>query len=290
MSFIVRLIFGLLLGAILYGVKSFFGLRKKGKIIKSVPEEARLEILKKYGEYDDCAETKKYSAVFVLNNDAPKILQKYDYSKYFNRRFENPDDIVFAALDFVCDNFNHAGDVRLPKGRSMAEIIKASEKIGKKTNCRGLSLILAELLRMNGIKARHITCKPYEEPFSDCHVVVDCLMPSGARIMLDPTHRLYFTDDDGKYVSIERLREGIIRGEDFCPNPNASYNGGKFDYADYKEYMTKNLLRFAANFNLDDSKADKPAFAIELIPKGYSTDGFSKKVKFVTDSVSFWDI
>ncbi len=40
------------------------------------------------------------------------------------------------------------------------------------TNCRGLSLILAQLIRAYNIKAFHITCMPYEEPFSDCHVIV----------------------------------------------------------------------------------------------------------------------
>lgn len=42
--------------------------------------------------------------------------------------------------------------------------------------------------------------------------------------------------------------------------------------------------------DLDDSLPDMEATEIELIPKGYTTEGFAKKVKFVTDPISFWDI
>lgn len=290
MNIFMRLIFGFTVGAVTYVVWFHFILKKKPKIVKPIPEESRLEILRKYSEYDTGVESKKYPATFVLNNKIPDILLNYDYLKYSSRSFVNKDDIVFAMLDFVCDHFMHGSNVCLPRDHSMVGIIKGSEKIGLKTNCRGLSLILAELLRMNGIKARHVTCKPFEEPFSDCHVVVDCIMPSGTRIMLDPTYRLYFVDDNGEYVSISQLREGIIQGVDFHPNSNASYNGGEFTYDDYKEYMTKNLLRLNTNCNLDDSLPDMEATEIELIPKGYTTERFAKKVNFVNDPISFWDI
>ena len=76
-----------------------------------------------------------------------------------------------------------------------------------------LAILLASLLRLNGIKAQHITCMPYEDPFDDCHVVVDCLLPSGERIMLDPTSRLYYKDRYGKYISLPHLRELLIADE-----------------------------------------------------------------------------
>ncbi len=290
MNLIERIIFALLVGAITYGIISLFYLKRNPQIVKPIPEESRIEILKKYSEYDTDVESKKYPATFVLNNKIPDILLKYDYLKYSGRPRANEDDTVFSMLDFVCDHFMHDGNICLPRNLSMVGIIEGSEKIGLKTNCRGLSLILAELLRMNGIKARHVTCKPYEEPFSDCHVVVDCIMPSGTRIMLDPTYRLYFTDDNGQYVSIAQFREGIIQGVDFHPNSKASRNGGEFFYDNYKEYMIKNLLRFNTNYILDDSIPDRKATEIELIPKGYTTEGFAKKVRFVTNPVAFWNI
>lgn len=290
MYLFVKILLGFSIGAVIGMMIDFLYARRKSKIIKNVPKETRIEVLRKYSMYDAGEVTCKYTMRMVLGNKAPKILLKYNYADYCNRNCENKDDIVFAMLDFVCDNFKHDSHAWLPNSHSLVEIIRGYEKMDSKTNCRGLSLILAEVLRMNRIKARHVTCKPYEEPFSDCHVVVDCLMPSGARIMLDPTYRLYFLDDNGDYVSIVQFRKGIIEGKDFQPNINASYNGEIFDYDDYKEYMTKNLVRFNTNYNLDDSMSDSLMSEIELIPKGYSIDGHTKRVQYITDSDYFWNM
>lgn len=290
MYLFVKILLGFLIGAVIGKMVCLLYARRKSKIIKNVPEETRIEVLRKYSKYDSGEVTGKYTTQMVLGNKPPKILMKYNYPDYCNRRCADKDDIVFAMLDFVCDNFKHDSHVCIPNSHSLAGIIRGYEKKDSKTNCRGLSLILAEVLRMNRIKARHVTCKPYEEPFSDCHVVVDCLMPSGARIMLDPTYRLYFLDDNGGYVSIAQFRQGIIEGKDFQPNINASYNGETFDYDAYKEYMTKNLVRFSTNYNLDDSMSDLVKSEIELIPKGYSIDGHTKRVRYITDADYFWNM
>jgi len=122
------------------------------------------------------------------------------------------------------------------------------------------------------------------------HEKVDCIMPSGKRVMLDPTYRLYVVDENGEYVSLERFREGIIEGTKFYPNVNASYNGGTFSYDDYKEYMTKNLVRFSTNYILDDSMPDSRLSEIELIPKGYNVNGYVKRVKYICDPELFWNM
>ena len=106
---------------------------------------------------------------------------------------------------------------------------------------------MSSLIRLNGIKAQHVTCMPYEEPFGDCHVVVDCLLPSGKRIMLDPSFCLYFKDSNGDYVSLSRLRELLLNDEPIFENPTASYNKTGFDKAYYRNYMIKNTFRFLLN-------------------------------------------
>ncbi len=280
----IALIFGTAVGAVTYRL---FTMRKQ-KVLKAVPDESRSDILKKYSKYEKDEVTDWHTTQIVLNKAVPDILMKYNYQDYCSRSSDNKDGIVFAMLDFVCDNFRHYSNAHINGDHGIVGVIKNCEKSDMKTNCRGLSLILSEVLRMNGIKARHITCKPYEEPFSDCHVVVDCLMPSGKRIMLDPTYRLYFTDDNGKYVSIEKLREGIIAGKSFCPNKTASYNGSPFDYHGYIEYMAKNLLRLNTNYVLNDT--DSIRSQIELIPSGYSVEGYPKFVQYTTNPDYFWDM
>lgn len=282
-----KIIFVAALGAV-SGFVSWKIAEKQGKREKkAVPEEPRIDVLKKYSEYGEDKVKIRHSPKMVLGRPAPVILQKYNYSAYCKAETDN-DEIVFSMLNFVCDNFGHRSDAVVRGDHSMENVIKCCEKTDMKTNCRGLSLILAELLRMNGVRARHVTCKPYEEPFSDCHVVVDCLLPSGARIMLDPTYRLYLTDDNGEYVSIAQLREGILAGRTFHHNAGASYNGGGFDLDDYIDYMTKNVLRFNTNYNLNNT--DSEFSTIELIPKEYTTNGYSRFVQYTTDPDYFWDI
>ena len=156
----VKILLGFLIGAVIGKMIYFLYARRKPKIIKNVPKETRIEVLRKYSMYDTGEITRKYTMRMVLGNKAPKILLKYNYPNYCNRSCENKDDIVFAMLDFVCDNFKHDSHACLPNNHSLAGIIRGYEKMDSKTNCRGLSLILAEVLRINRIKARHVTCKP----------------------------------------------------------------------------------------------------------------------------------
>ncbi len=256
-------------------------------------EESRLSVLKRYAAYDrriesDCA------SECVLGGNAPAILEKYDYSAYVGGLDRTDEALAFRLLDFVCDHFGHDGTRGLGSGRTITELIEFCEKHEYKTNCRGLAILLASLLRLNGIKARHITCMPYEDPFEDCHVVVDCLLPSGKRVMLDPTWRLYLKDKDGEYVSLPYLRALLIADEPIFANETAGYNGGGFESAYHRSYMTKNTFRFArCTLHKDgvDGRTEASRY-IELIPQDYPTEAFSdrQKADFVYNDEAFWRI
>lgn len=285
----IREICAILGGALAYCLVKVISLRVRNtKDIKPVPNEARIDVLRNYAAFKKDNNRKIYTTV-VLNKDVPAILTKYGYKELISQFETNTDEVVFGLLDFVCDNFHHIGNAILPPKRGIEDIINSCEESDGYTNCRGLSLILAELLRMNNIKARHITCMPYENPFSDCHVVVDCVMPSGKRIMLDPTYRLFLTDNQGMYVSVERFRDILISGDEIIPNANASYNGDEFDLEFYRDYMAKNLFRFAVNTLLDDSNSDNYSNEIELIPKGYPVKWRVLRKRFACNKRNFWE-
>lgn len=260
-----------------------------------VPEtnQTRIEILKQYAKYD---RSKEYGCdnAFVLGGKVPPILEKYHYSEYIKGLDPTRDEIAFKLLDFVCDHFGHNGSGGLGSGRSITDLIEFCEKNDHKSNCRGLAILLASLLRLNGIKAQHITCLPYEEPCRDCHVVVDCLLPSGKRIMLDPTWRLYLRDKEGQYVSLPQLREILLADEPIFENSTAAYNGTAFAKEYHRNYMIKNTLRFArCTLNKDgvDGRTMTSRY-IELIPQGYPTEKFSKSEKagFVYNDLEFWQM
>lgn len=254
-------------------------------------EEPRIDVLRRYAHYGKTETDTPYTTAYRMGGEVPAVLERYGYADYLTDIPQNDDRVAFAMLAFVCDHFGHNGSGGTG-GSSIEELIAFCETHQNKTNCRGLSILLASLLRLNGIKARHITCMPYEDPFDDCHVVVDCLLPSGQRIMLDPTERLYLRDKDGAYVSLPRLREMLIAGEEVFANEDASYNGGSFDLQDYRNYMTKNTFRFSRGTLCADGFDDNAERRVELLPAGYPTENFAEKAKkeFVYDPKMFWQM
>lgn len=253
-------------------------------------DEKRIDILKRYSKYDRSKTDIPYTTEYVLGGTIPEILEKYRYSDYIKGLESSDDRLVFALLDFVCDNFGHNGASDMPSERTIEHIIEYCEQLKSQINCRGLAILLASLLRLNNIKARHITCMPYEDPFSDCHVVVDCLLPSGKRVMLDPTWRLYLKDKNGDYVSLEHLRQMLIDGEPIFANETASHNGEPFDSEYHRNYMTKNTLRFSRGIYFADGCDDRTKRRVELIPTDYPTDNFGEAAKeeFVYNEEEFW--
>lgn len=254
-------------------------------------EQTRLELLQQYASYDR-SRTDGYRDEYVLGGAVPDILETYQYSQYIAGLDASSDEIVFKMLDFVCDHFGHNGSGGSGSGRKITDLIAFCETNNQQTNCRGLSILLAALLRLNGVKAQHVTCLPYEDPFQDSHVVVDCLLPSGKRVMLDPTWRLYLKDSEGNYVSLPRLRALLLAGEPVFENPTAGYNGGEFERDYYRDYMTKNTLRFSrCTLHRDGVDGHREGSRhLTLIPEGYPIENFPAEevADFVYNDEEFW--
>jgi Transglutaminase-like enzymes, putative cysteine proteases len=253
-------------------------------------DKSRIEILKEFSKYSDLRTEKPVSFEYILNEPAPAILEKYNYSDYISKNDTDKNQIVFSILDFVCDHFGHDGCGGMGNSRKAEDIIKFCELHNMKTNCRGLAILFASLLRMNGVRAVHITCLPYEEPFDDCHVVVECFLPSGEEIMLDPTYRLYLRDSQNKFIALPHLRELLIDDEPYIMNDNASYNGNKVDINEHRTYMIKNTFRFSRGAVAKDGFDERSSRRLELIPDGYPADKFDdgKKSEFVYCESDFW--
>ncbi len=253
-------------------------------------KETRLEVLVRHAAYSGERAEVPYADEFVLGGEVPDSLLALGFSDYVRGMDPADDRLAFRVMDFVCDHFGHNGYGGLPSGRRMEDIAAFCDAHGGHTNCRGLAILLASLLRACGIRARHITCMPYEEPFEDCHVVVDCALPSGARVMLDPTQRLYYRDEAGAYVSLPRLRRMLIAGESLVANPEASYNGGDFDALGNVAYMTKNTFRFSRGTYHADGADEGVLRRVQLVPEGYDTEAFPAGVRgmFVFSEEEFW--
>jgi len=119
---------------------------------------------------------------------------------------------------------------------------------------------------------------------------VDCLLSSGKRIMLDPSWRLYLKDAAGEYVSLEHFRKLLLSGEPVFANADASYNGGDFDLEFYRNYMTKNAIRFSRGTVYKDGLDDYAVRAVVLVPADYPVKNFEylARKEFVFDDRAFW--
>lgn len=279
----------LLPGAVFAGLAYFLKRKQNNRVSVPESEKSRQELLQEYVAYDRTKE-EYYETKYHLGGEFPAILEKYNFSEYIKGLDATSDEIVFKVLAFVCDHFGHDGGCNLTDKRTIAGLIEFCESNNNKANCRGLAMLLASLLRLVGVKARHITCMPYEDPFSDCHVVVDCLLPSGKRVMLDPSWRLYLKDAEGEYVSLEHFRELLLSGEPVFANADASYNGGGFELEFYRNYMTKNAIRFSRGTLYKDGLDDYAARAVVLVPANYPIKKFPRlnQKDFVFDDRVFW--
>lgn len=279
----------LLPGVVFAGLAYYFKKKRGNKVVVQKSKKSRLELLQEFATYDRSRE-ESYDTKYHSGGEIPSILEKYGFSDYIKDVDNTSDEIVFRMLNFVCEHFGHNGNISLNNRCDIKGLIEFCEQHDGRMNCRGLAMLLASLLRLVGVKARHITCMPYEEPFNDCHVVVDCQLPSGKRVMLDPTYRLYLRDEVGEYVSLEHFRELLLSGETVVANEDASYNGGAFDLEYYRNYMTKNTIRFSRGTVYKDGLDDYAVRALVLIPTGYPVKDFSllNRKDFVFNDREFW--
>ena len=219
------------------------------------------------------------------------IAEKYNLAAYTDGKTDL--DLIFALLGFVCDTFRHNGSSGMPGDRTADGLIRYCEEHENSVNCRGLAMLLAQLLRAYGIPAYHVTCMPFEEPFDDCHVVTMCRSERLKKwFFIDPTMRVYLRNADGVLLNLRELRDVLISGGALTPNADANYNGGAFDLENYREYMTKNTLRFERGETLRYGYDDgwNHTRVLVLVPAAYREqygDQFPK-VALTTDPDLFW--
>ena len=157
---------------------------------------------------------------------------------------KNDIQIMQELMKIINENFTHNGSVAITDRTDPLSIIALHNEKGG-IECRGLSLLLSEMLRLAKIEAKPIMCISAKEP-AECHVVVHAYSPSlNQWIMLDPTYNLMLTDEEGHYLDLPGLRSALINNEVIHANSEANYNSAPFSMARYREYMTKNTFRFA---------------------------------------------
>lgn len=273
----------------------------------------QVDLLNAYSEYG--ADGLAYDYSYNLNQK--ELYRDFIDTYNLDEIAEGKSDIelMMALMNWLCDTCKH-GSTAYYESSSIAEIVSYGKENG--LNCRCLSLVLSEVMRMYGIKAKVIWCYPKDDFFDDCHVVVQAYSEERKQwIMLDPTYRLTLQTKTGEYIDVRQLREWIRtywnQIEDMTPassyylvsNEGAGYTGNSeygFQLDEYAAYMAKNLfrLRCLSNNTTSGTKYFQDAYPIELISTNYNKAGIElfeeneidllEKYVYTTDIDKFFEL
>ncbi|MCL2234973.1 MAG: transglutaminase-like domain-containing protein [Defluviitaleaceae bacterium] len=182
-------------------------------------------------------------------------------------------DLMLVLLTWLNNNFKHNGASDMPEKRDAVSIVGYIRENPEGINCRGLSILYAELLRLYGIEAKHITCMPLEDDYY-VHVVTHAFSRKLQQwIMIDPSFGLYFKDADGNYMDLHALR--CVFAEGTHEKLIAPKNHPWFEMGEWASFMSDYLFRFSTATNFTFGSDFSPNIelrenSIMLIPVGFS--------------------
>lgn len=249
----------------------------------------RLQQLTEDESYSDDGTVIPYT--YELSNREPWLdkIKEYDLDELTKDKTDV--ELMKTLLYWVSDQYKHGNPDGAPGGRDALSVMNFCDTVsGGYTNCRGLSIILADLCRVYGIPTKHIICMPKERFFLDCHVVVLAFSSElNQWVMLDPTFKLILQDEDGGYLDLQTLRDSLIHDKATVPNAEFSYNGSPYSLKKYREYMTKNTFRFSSgtDFFIGVEEGINGNVQNMLIPIGYNEDGGELTT---TSCEAFWKL
>jgi hypothetical protein len=200
---------------------------------------------------------------------------------------------TLAIGKFVASNIPHDNQKEYPEYVNAIGLWEYTKTVAPAFNCRLHSILTYELLTAAGIKARYITCLPYDRNDNDCHVVNEVWLPeTGKWVMIDTDMRRYITDKKGNLLSLAEIREHFINDKKIVVYYDFKNPSSRISY--YYAYMAKNTYWFCRWGDLGFYQEDYKTFPksklrsryYALVPEGFET--FSGREITTNDSEQFW--
>lgn len=200
---------------------------------------------------------------------------------------------ALAIGEFVADNIPHDNQEVYPEYVNAIGLWEYTKTVAPAFNCRLHSILTYELLTAAGIKARYITCLPYDRNDNDCHVVNEVWLPeTGKWVMIDTDMKRYVTDKKGNLLSLAEIREHFINDKKVVVYFNFDNPISKITY--YHAYMAKNTYWFCCWGDLGFYQEDYKTYPksklrsrnYALVPEGFET--FTGKEIITHDPEQFW--
>ena len=253
--------------------------------------DERVKLLREAGSYK--ADTAK-----VEINHVPDIRRAEEIMEYFclDTLYDASAATWEKALaigEFVANNIPHDNQKEYPEYVNAIGLWEYTKTVAPAFNCRLHSILNYELLTAAGIKARYITCLPYDRNDNDCHVVNEVWLPeTGKWVMIDTDMKRYVTDRKGNLLSLAEIREHFINDKKVVVYHDFDKPSSKISY--YHAYMAKNTYWFCCWGDLGFYQEDYNTFPesklrsryYALVPEGFET--FSGKEITTHDPEQFW--
>jgi len=239
-------------------------------ITQSITYSQRIAQLNEYPNFDD--DSTQLAFVFDLNRRDlyMDLIEEFGLDE-ITYGYEDV-DLMRVLLNWVTENFPHNGQSGLPVNRDAMSIIGYVRENPRGINCRGLSILLAEVLRLYGIEAKHITVIPPED-MHPVHVVTHAFSRELQQwIMLDPTFGVYLTDENGNFMNLYTLRRAFAEGLPLFVNEDAGHNGRSFNMRSFRQFTADYLFRFSTGtyFGFGSEHDDSNNLRTMLVPVGFS--------------------
>ena len=172
---------------------------------------------------------------------------------------------TLAIGRFVATNIPHDNQKEYPEYVNAIGLWEYTKTVAPAFNCRLHSILTYELLTAAGIKARYITCLPYDRNDSDCHVVNEVWLPeTGKWVMIDTDMKRYVTDRKGNLLSLAEIRDHFINDKKVVVYFNFDKPISKTTY--YHAYMAKNTYWFCRWGDLGFYQEDYKTYPKSKLP------------------------
>ncbi len=182
-------------------------------------------------------------------------------------------------------NYNHDREHR----GTIAQIEHALNQ-DNKTNCRGIAIIMAGVLRAYGFKANIVTCFPISAEDPECHVVCETFVEElGKTILLDPSSNLLYYKN-GVPLNLIELKAAIVKGEaeQLTINSDAIHGGEPVDKMQMIAYMSKNLFYLEKCIVSNEASEATEDNSICLAPASFFFNDLGKSYIYTTNLKAFY--
>lgn len=170
--------------------------------------------------------------------------------------------------------------------------IKNAEKQENYTNCRGISIILAGVLRAYGFVANVVECWSANSEDLEIHVVCEVYVEDYDKfVLLDVSNNLiYFREE--KPLSLVELRQVIAEGktDELTVNDDFSHNGNEVSLMAMLAYMSKNVMCFRKCILSDEEHEMDSKNSIALVSKDLLNQEYPKSTLYTCNIKEFYTV